>query len=163
MLVGRLAGALGVRGEVKIDPYTDFPRRFANLTVLYLGASKRAYAVERSRMHAGRPAIKLEGIDTPERVRALGSLEVFVPRAEAVDLPEGEFYVEDLIGMQVLSDDGARLGEITEVLRTGSNDVYVVNRGRAALLVPGTREAVRSLDFACNEMVVERWLLEPGP
>jgi 16S rRNA processing protein RimM len=162
MLIGRLAGALGVRGEIRIEPFTDFPGRFANLSVLYVGESKRAYSVEHSRMHSGRPAVKLWGIDTPERARGLSTLEVFVPRAEAADLPEGEFYLEDLIGMTVLTDEGTSLGEITEVLRTGSNDVYVVNRGRHALLIPGTKEAVKDLDFALKRMVVEQWVLEPA-
>jgi 16S rRNA processing protein RimM len=76
-------------------------------------------------------------------------------------LPPGHYYLDDLVGMTVLNVEGEAVGRITDVLRTGSNDVYVVNEGRDSILVPAIRDAIRELDLENGRILVEHWALEP--
>ena len=87
--------------------------------------------------------------------------EVSVPRSDAIALPEGHYYLADLIGIRVESTNGRALGRIADVLRTGSNDVYVVRGSAGELLVPGTQDAVAELNVPDRRLVVEAWILEP--
>ena len=104
---------------------------------------------------------KLLTIDSPEAVTELNGLEIHVPRVNAVPLPEDHYYLDDLIGIETFDEDGRELGTVTEVLRTGSNDVYVIRSANVEVLVPGTSEAVKELDLPRRRMVIASWILEP--
>jgi 16S rRNA processing protein RimM len=160
MLIGEIAGPFGVRGEIKIDPLTDYPERFESTRHVYLGPSRDEYRVERARLHKRQVLAKLAGIDTPEQVEALRRQEVLVPRAEAADLPEGHYYLDDLLGVEVLTADGRMVGAITDIIRTGSNDVYVVGEGRDAVLIPAIKGAITDLDLTARRVVIEPWVLD---
>jgi 16S rRNA processing protein RimM len=159
MVIGEVAGAFGVRGEVKVSSLTDFPDRFKDLKTVYLGAGRQPYDVIRSRLHQGRILLQLGGLDTPEQVAALGRVEISVPRAEAVPLPEGAFYLDDLIGVRVRTTEGADVGHITDVLRTGSNDVWIVGHGKQSVLIPAIADAVQELNVEAKYAVILPWVL----
>lgn len=159
MLIGRVAGPFGVRGEVKIDPLTDFPDRFQELETVYVGPGHDAYRVERARKHRGQVLISLSGIDAPEAVRELRGAEIFVPRAQAAPLPPGHFYLEDAVGLSVQTTDGRDIGTVTDVLVTGSNEVFVVGAGKDAVLIPVIKDAVTELNLDERRVVVEPWVL----
>lgn len=160
MVIGTVAGPFGVRGEAKITLNTDFPDRFRALSVVFLGPDRRRLDVVHTRRHKGQVLLKLGGIDSPEAVRALGGQEVTVPRSQAVPLPEGHYYLDELVGTQVSLPDGRALGEVVDVLRTGGNDVFVVKAGTKELLIPSITDAVRRLDVPARVLVVEPWVLE---
>jgi 16S rRNA processing protein RimM len=162
MPIGRIVGPFGVRGEAKIELHTDFPERFRSLKRVFVGPSHSAMEVERSRRHKGQVLLKLAGVDRPEDVESLREQDVMVPRSEAVTLPEGHFFLSDLLGIEVFTPDGASLGTITDVLRTGSNDVWVVSEGRQELLLPAIKDAVIDLDLPARRAVVERWAADGG-
>ncbi|MGH2443678.1 MAG: ribosome maturation factor RimM, partial [Chloroflexota bacterium] len=140
IVIGKVAGPFGIRGEVKIELLTDFPERFDSLESVRIGAQHLAYTIEAVRRHKRQILLKLQGIDAPEAVEALRDQELMVPRTEAMRLPHGHYFLEDLLGLQVEVAGGRMLGPITEVLRTGSNDVYIVGRGSDAILIPGIRD-----------------------
>ena len=160
MLIGRVAGSFGVRGEIKVDLRTDFPERFQQLDQVYLGPQRAPFEVERSRRHRDRTLLKLRGIDAPEQVDGMRGEDIFIPRTEAMPLPEGAYYLDDLVGMTVETVDGEAVGTISDVLRTGANDVYVVDQGRTSVLVPAIRDAIHVLDINGRRVVIERWVLE---
>jgi 16S rRNA processing protein RimM len=160
MVIGTVVGTFGVRGELKVELHTDFPDRYTGLTTVYVGPRRVPHAVVAARKHGGRVLLRLAGVDAPEQADALRGRELAVPRAEAVPLPEGYYYLDDLVGVEVSTADGRALGSISEVLRTGSNDVYVVGTGGKALLVPAIRDAVRDLDLATRRLIVEPWVLD---
>lgn len=162
MLIGRVAGPFGVRGEIKVDMLTDFPERFRELRSVYVGASHAAHRVEGSRMHAGRILLRLSGLDTPEAADALRGAEIFVPRSQAAVLPPGHFYLEEAIGLAVETTDGKELGPVTDVLKTGSNEVFVVGSGTQAVLIPVISGAIAELDLDQRRVVVEPWVLSQG-
>jgi len=160
MPIGRIAGPFGLRGEIKVDLLTDFPDRFKDMKQVYVGLERRPYGIITSRRHRRQVLLTLQGLDTPEDIARLRQKELAIPRADAVDLPEGHYYLQDVIGMAVLATDGAEIGVVTDVLRTGSNDVFVVNEGPKAVLIPVIQGAIAELDLVANRVVVEGWVLE---
>jgi 16S rRNA processing protein RimM len=161
MVIGRIVGAFGVHGEAKVELLTDFPDRFNGLEHVLLGPDLKPATITAVRSHKGRLLIRLENVETPEAVEALRGAELAVPREEAVELPEGHYYLEDVIGCVVLTVSGAQVGKVMDVLRTGSNDVFVVGSGNDATLIPVIKDAIADLNLRERRIVVEGWVLEP--
>lgn len=161
MVIGRIVGPFGVRGELKVQLQTDFPERFRGLKRVYVGTDRRPVSVLSARLHKSQVLLKLQDVDTPEKVRTLIGADILVPRTEAVALPPGHFWLSDLLGASVYDDAGAYVGRVEDVIRTGSNDVWVVNKGRDAILVPATKDAVVKLDIAAGVIVVAGWAVQP--
>jgi 16S rRNA processing protein RimM len=153
MLVGRIVGAFGVKGQVKVEPLTDFPDRFTLLKSVFLGKGREKHAVLSTRRHT-HVLLGLSEVTTREAAQGLRGSDVWIPRSEAMKLPEGEYYVDDIIGLDVETDGGVRLGAVRDVLSTGANDVYVVGGPRGELLVPAIRDVVRSIDVANRRIVI---------
>lgn len=148
--IGRVARPHGVRGELRIEATTDDPSRFGALEFVLLGRNAdklERFDVRAARMHHNQVLLQLEGVDSREAAGRLRSLTVFVPIEEAIPLDEGEFFIFQLYGMQVVSDSGEPLGTIEDVIQTSANDVFVV-RGDAygEILLPDTEEVVLSID-----------------
>jgi len=155
LAVGRIGAPHGVRGQVRVEPLTDYPERFARLGEVCLelsdGRRRRAVVEGGSPGARGRVVLKFKGCDDRAAVEDLRGAYVLIPRAEAVELPSGHYFVDDIVGLEVVTTSGERLGAVREVIRTGANDVYVTDRG----MVPATREVVRRIDLAAGAMVVE--------
>jgi len=155
--IGKAAKPFGVKGEMKIEPMTDFPERFKDLGRVYLVSpeGKEIVCKVKSVRYAGdTPLLIFDGYDSPEKAKALNGWLIKVPREEAVPLPEGQYYWYELIGMEVLSEGGEKLGTIVDIFETGSNDVYVMKRGRQEVYLPATKEVVRQIDRKAKQMVI---------
>ena len=127
--VGRLGRTRGVRGEIYVIPDTDFPKRFLNMRELHLKTRDgwEKVTVDSARMVSGQPVLKLEGIETPEDAARFTNREIGVPEDEIAKLPEGSFWIHDLIGCQVIDNStGSVIGEITAVETYPANDVYMI-------------------------------------
>jgi 16S rRNA processing protein RimM len=160
LVIGRIERPHGVRGEVRVTPYTDLPERFTWLKQLFIGeAEPRQVTVEAARLHGGLVLLKLEGYDNRDAVEPLRGELLQVPEEEGLPLEEGEYYLYQLIGLRVLADDGEELGELVEVIETGANYVFVVRGPRGEILLPDTKEVVREIDFSGGQMIVH---LLPG-
>jgi 16S rRNA processing protein RimM len=149
--VGRILAAHGIRGELKVQPLTDFPERFEAGSRLWLNGEERI--VERGRW-AGRSVIlKLRGLETRNEAEALRGAHLTVPQpAELVE--EGVYYLHDIIGLPVVDGEGEVLGTLAEVLHTGSTDVYVVRGDRGELLLPALDDIVTNVDVTAGRIVV---------
>ena len=134
---------------------SDFADRFAGLKTVYLGRAYQPFEVEWTHHHKKGVLLKLAGVATPEQAEALRGALVFVPAAEAVPLSEGQYYWHQIIGLDVQTSDGRQLGRISDILRTGSNDVYVVRSDRGELLIPAIEDVVKEIDLARRRMIVE--------
>ena len=115
--------------------------------------------LERHRFQRGRLVAKLAGVDDREAALALRGAYLQVPIDEAVSLPEGRYYWHQIIGLSVETGEGRTLGTISDILETGSNDVYVVRRDGGELLVPALKTVIRRVDLSAGRMVVD---LPPG-
>ena len=154
LIIGRVLKPFGVRGELKVEILTDFPERFASLRTVYLGDDAKSFSVEQARWHGGAALIKLAGIDTPEDAATLREQWVRVAVEDAVALPTGRVYLYQLIGLRVKTTAGQSLGEITEVLDTRANGVYIVHDGTREILLPAIPDVVKEINLERGEMIV---------
>ncbi|MGI6597671.1 MAG: ribosome maturation factor RimM [bacterium] len=161
--VGVITAPHGVRGEVKVMLLTDFPQRVYRLKSVYLISAQAvtgSYGVRGARLAGDQAIIALEGIDSPEEASRLTGCELAVTLDQAVTLPEGHYFYFQLVGLEVYSLEGERLGVLTEILPLPANDVYVVrSEAGAEILLPATREVVRAIDLEAGCMTV---FLLPG-
>ena len=157
--VGRIIGAFGVRGQVKVVPTGRSPERFRQLERLYVGETHDRYEIEHCRVRGTEALLKLNGIDTREAAVAQRYVYVYVPESEAIELPPGEYFVHQIVGLQVHTTAGEHLGTVEEVLSTGANDVYVVPGPRGEVLIPALKTVIRTIDLAAGQLIVE---LPPG-
>lgn len=155
MLVGVVAAPVGVRGEVKIDLATEFPDRFKLIETIYVGEEHRPMELAGARRHAGRVALRFAAIADRDAAEPLRGQPLYIPRAEAMPLPEGHYYHDQIIGLRVVTTAGEALGTVQQILPTGANDVYVVRDEQREVLVPAIRDVVRRIDVEAGLMEVE--------
>jgi 16S rRNA processing protein RimM len=156
LAVARVAGAHGVRGELRCEVITDFPDRLKRTHRLYSGETHTPLDVERARLQGGRGAIlKIVGIDSREDAERLRGQMLYVPEADAVPLSKGTYFWHQIIGLRVRSLEGQDLGTVTEILQTGSNDVYVVRDGQRETLIPAIKDVVKEIDLTAGVMTIE--------
>jgi 16S rRNA processing protein RimM len=156
--VGRVVGAFGIAGAVKVRSLTDFPDRFAPGVELSLeGASHR---VEWSRQQTTGLVVKLAGVDDRTAAQARRGQYLEVPEDSLRPLPAGRWYHHDLVGLAVRSESGRDLGTLTEVVEPPANDVWVARRGGDELLIPVIPDAVLQVDVGGGTVTVADWLLD---
>lgn len=149
----------GIRGEVRVRPLTDFPERLkrtASVT-LEIDGERRRYELERARPHGrGAYLVKLRGVDDRNAAEALRGVRLEVGEDEVVPLPEGTYYIFELVGSTVYDAGGARLGELVDVIKGGANDVYVVRLGDGTeALIPAVKQVVKTVDVRSRTVVVD--------
>ena len=143
---GKIVGTHGIRGEVRIEPWADSPAFLSAFKTLYLDERGETAIKVRSRPHKNITLCKIEGVDTIEDAERLRGKIVYINRDD-VRLDEGVHFVQDLIGLEVRDfDSGALYGTLTDVLRTGANDVYEITRDGKKYLAPVIDEVVREID-----------------
>lgn len=153
--VARVLGAWGLRGHVRVELLTDFPERLAERKRLYLGPSFRPVEVEEFVLRGRHAVLKLRDVSTAERGDALRGQVLYIPERELAPLPEGTYYWHQIIGLEVRTTSGQYVGRVVDILRTGSNDVYVVQAGDREVLLPAIEPVIRSIDLAANLLVIE--------
>ncbi len=154
LAIGKVLRPWGVRGEVKVEILTDWPERFALLEYVYLGDEAVCYHLERFRLHRGFALLKLEGCDDRSAAEALRDQLVQIAREEAMPLEEDEYYVYQIEGLEVWTDEGEMLGRVVEVLFTGANEVYVVQGPRGEVLIPAIADVVLQVDLEGGRLIV---------
>ena len=160
--VGVITTTHGVRGEVKVFPTTDDPQRFKKLKNVILDDGKQQLDLEITsvKFFKNLVILKFKGLDNMNDVEKFKQADLLVTRENAVKLAPGEYFIADLIGLQGVSDEGEDLGELTDVIQTGANDVYVFTKlGEADLLVPKIPDCVKEIDLEKGTVLVH---LLPG-
>lgn len=159
VVIGEIARPHGIRGDVRVLYHTDFPERFKSLTRVYLqkpGEEPQPHVVTSVRVRSDAAICHLQGIDSRQAAEALRGMLLVVPREEAIKLPEGQYYLFELVGLSVYTEEGEYLGRIREVLQPGANDVYVVESGTGGkdILLPAIRDVVQDVDIDRGQMTV---------
>ncbi|MCD8249262.1 MAG: ribosome maturation factor RimM [Lachnospiraceae bacterium] len=155
--VGVISSTHGVRGEVKVYPTTDDPARFQRLQKVLLDTGKGHLPLEIDgvRFFKNLVILKFRGLDSIEAVERYKGMDLYVSREDAVPLAENENYIADLIGMEVCTDEGQTLGELSDVLATGANDVYVVKTSEGKeILLPAIRDCILEVNVEEKRMLV---------
>lgn len=152
--VGRINSIWGVQGHVKVTAMTNNPDRLSKGAHVYVNGVPRT--ITDVRYPRGYPVVLFDGITTADEAETLRGALIEIDEEELPALPEGEYYVHDLIGLAVFTSDGRDLGRVYDVLRTGSNDVYVVRKhGQRDVLIPALEGVLLEVDLQGDRMVIE--------
>ena len=155
--IGQVVALFGVHGELKVRLLTDIPNRFAELETVYVGADRTSYSIQSVRPYKGEMVIlKLSGINDANAAEPLRTQELFIPLSELAALPPDSYYQHDILGLQVVTLDGQELGQIVEIIVTGSNDVYSVKRPDGSqVLIPAIKDVIKQIDLIRRTMHID--------
>ena len=155
--VGVVTSVHGIKGEVKVFPTTDDSRRFKKLKQVYLDTGKEMLPleIEGVKFFKQMVILKFKGYDRIEDIMGFKGKNLYVTRENAVRLKKDEYFIADLIGMKVYTEDEAYLGELTEVITTGANDVYTVRMENGKdVLIPAIAQCILDVDVEHETMQV---------
>jgi 16S rRNA processing protein RimM len=147
----------GIRGEVIVDlkrDLLDHVTEGRELRVTSRTGEESRREVERAREHQGRLIVKFRGCETREDAEGLRASTIWMSRQQIGPLEPGRWFVQDIVGIAVFTDEGEHLGELTEVMSMPANDVYVVTGGGREILLPATEEVIREVDLEQGKMLV---------
>ncbi len=160
--IGQIVNTFGIKGEVKVVPFTDDISRFDELKKVYIKNKnqEKQYKIENVKYHKNMVLIKFSGIDKIEDAEMLKNKYLEIDREDAIPLEEGTYFIADLIGLEVYTEDGNLLGKVEDIYNTGSKDIYVVKDelGKQVLL-PGIDEVIKNVDLENSKIIVH---LIPG-
>ena len=156
--VGIIVTTHGIKGEVKVYPTTDDIYRFRTLKQVYLdnGNEKLPLEIEGVKFFKQMAILKFKGYDNPEAVMKLRQKDIYVSRKDAVRLKKDEYFIADLIGIDVFDEEDKKLGVLTDVMSTGANDVYIIKmeESEKELMIPAIKDCILSIDVEEKRMVV---------
>lgn len=153
-LIGSLQRVHGVHGEIEMRVLTNFPQRIHRGKKVYLGEDHQPIILTGVRPKAELLLLSFEGIETPEQAKQLTNLEVYVETRSLPVLPEGHYYQHQILGLYVYEEEEL-LGEISEIIETGANDVFVIHQANGKdLLIPNIPAVVLSIDLNEKRMIV---------
>ncbi len=158
ILVGSIARAHGLTGEVVVDSFSEVPERFAPgsvLTAVAPSGKRFPVTVTASRPFGARLLVRFEGVVTRTDAEALHSVDLKIDRSQVAPRPEGRLYRFELVGLEVKTRSGESLGSVADLFATGSNDVYVVRGPRGEILLPGLPGVILEIDLERGVMTVE--------
>ena len=159
--IGKFVAPFGVKGEVKVYPYSDFLERCALLkevTVEGKGQTETRL-VKEARVYKNLWVLRLDGSDTREDAALLTGSLLKIPPEQRIHLPEGRYYFDEIVGLAAISVTGEKLGVVREIIKTGGNDVYVVDRKSIVaspdILVPALRSVVKEINLQEGYMLLD--------
>jgi len=155
--VGVISSTHGVRGEVKVFPTTDDMARFKKLkqVILDTGREQKLLEIESVKFFKQFVILKFKGIDNINDIEKYKGKSLFVDRKNAVKLQKDEYFIADMIGLQVFTEDGEAFGTMKDVLETGANDVYIIESPQyGEVLVPAIKQCILDVDIENNKMTI---------
>ena len=150
IIIGKIVNVVGLKGEVKVYNYSEEPDRFETLERIYLGDDKKSveYKIENVRYKDHMVILRLLNIDNRDKAESLKNQMVYMAEEDLEELPEGVYYVKDMIGMDVVSNEGVHLGTLRDVNTNTPQKVYEVQRpGKKDILIPGVDEFILDIDM----------------
>lgn len=160
--IGQIVNTFGIKGMVKVKPFTERIERFDELKKVYIENknSKKEYEIEEVKYHKNMVLIKFKGIETVEEANLLRESYILVDRENEKPLEEGTYYIVDMIGLDVYTDENEFLGKLEDIFNTGSNDIYVVkNEQGKQILLPAIDDVLKEIDMDNKKVIVH---LIPG-
>ena len=155
--VGVISSTHGVRGEVKVFPTTDDVTRFRQLKKVYLDTGREMLPLEIQNVKFFKQfaILKFKGIDNINDIEKYRGKSLMIDREDAVDLDEDEYFIADMIGMKVCTEDGSEFGTLKDVMETGANDVYIIDSlEHGEVLIPAIRECILDIDMDEERMTI---------
>ena len=158
ILIGNVANIHGIKGEIKIYPYTDDILNLTNLKSIYFDKElKEKYKIKRARVHKNMLVIKLEGINDANEALELKTKDVYIARNALKELDDDTYYIEDLLFSDIVEEEsGNVIGKLTYVFNTGANDVYEVEReDKSKIYLPAISDVIKKVDIKSKKIYVK--------
>lgn len=155
--IGKIVNTHGLRGEVKLVPWTDTPDEFEDIECVYvkIKSEYKPLTVQSVRYQKNNLIVKFEEFNDINEILPYKGMTLYCDRDELGELPEGVYYIVDLIGLNVVNEEGESVGVIADVFNTGANDIYDVKReGKKNLLLPVIDEVVKKIDIEKKQVTV---------
>ena len=157
--IGVITKPQGLRGEVRVHPTTDDPERFALLDEVFIRFAKapdvKPYKLKSARRYKGMVLLRFADIDDRNAAEKLTGGVLLIPPDKALPLEQDEYFIRDLVGLNVKTEDGTVIGEITDIFPTGANDVYVVRDADGeTFMIPAIKDVVQHVSLETGEMTV---------
>lgn len=155
--IGQIVNTFGIKGMVKVAPFTDDITRFDNLknVVVVTRKERKTFEIEEVKYHKNMVLLKLEGVDKVEEAENLKNSYLEIERSQAGKLDEGTYYIVDILGLEVYTDNNQFLGKVDDIFNTGSNDIYVVKDEMGKqILLPAIKEVIQKIDLDNNKITV---------
>ncbi len=156
--VGRIVRPHGIRGELKVVSLTGWPEHFNQYHSLYVerpDGKGKWFPVERSRLQGERVILKLSGVDNRERAESFRGSFLKIRKEESPVLPENFYYISELIGLEVYTSQGKRIGSVVDVMEMPAQDVYVVDIGEREILIPAVKFFVKRVDIKGGRILIQ--------
>lgn len=160
--IGQIVNTFGIKGMVKVKPFTDDIRRFDKLKTVYVekNGNQTEYEIEEVKYHKDMVLIKFKSIDKIEQAEQLRNAYLTISRDSVEELEEGRYYIVDLLGLEVYTDEQVLLGILDDIFNTGSNDIYVVkDKQGKQILLPAIQDVIKQIDIENKKIIVH---LLPG-
>lgn len=160
--IGQIVNTFGIKGMVKLKPFTDDIKRFDYLENIYIekNNTQKEYEIEEVKYHKDMVLIKFKGVDTVEQAELLRNAYLTISRDSVEKLEEGRYYIVDMLGLEVYTDEQVLLGTLDDIFNTGSNDIYVVkDKQGKQILLPAIQDVIKQIDMENRKMIVH---LLPG-
>lgn len=148
--IGQIVNTFGVKGLLKVNPFTDDITRFEKLKKVYVVKNNNMteIEIEEVKYHKNMVLLKVKGIDDMTNAEKLKGLFLKIHRKDAIELPEDTYFIVDVLGSDVITDDGIHLGKVEDIYSTGSKDIYVVKDELGKqILLPSIKEVILDIDI----------------
>lgn len=155
--IGQIVNTFGIKGQVKVVPFTNDANRFEEVKKIYIvsKSTKKEVEIEEVKYHKNMVLLKFKGFNKIEEVEDFKNCYIEIDRKDGKKLEEGEYYIVDLLGLDVLTDEGQNLGKLEDIYNTGSNDIYVVKNSLGKqVLLPCIKEVIKNIDLEKKQITV---------
>ena len=155
IVVGKIVNTHGIKGDIKIYPYTTNMERFSILKKAYIGQDKLSVEIENIKYHKGMILLKLKGFNNINEVLKFKDEFIFVDELNKVKLPKDNYFIYELIDCKVFDLDGNSLGYIKDVLQNSSNDIYIIKDKDKEYLIPAVKKFIKEVNIVEKKVVID--------
>lgn len=155
--IGQIVNTFGIKGVVKVNYFTDDPLEFEKLKTILVEKNKKLleFEIEEAKLHKNQVLLKLKGINDINEAEKYKGCYIKLPREKAKKLPENTYFIADLIGIEVFTDNGELLGKVDDIYNSGSADIYVIKDELGKqILLPGIKDVIKEIDVDNEKIIV---------
>ena len=155
--IGQIVNTFGIKGVVKVNAFTDDPLEFEKIKTILIEKNRKLleFEIEEAKLHKNQVLLKLKGINDINEAEKYKGCYIKLPREKAKKLPENTYFIADLIGIEVFTDNGKLLGKVDDIYNSGSADIYVIkNELGKQILLPGIKDVIKEIDVDNEKIIV---------
>lgn len=161
LMIGRLRRSHGINGDLLLELLTEFPERIKPGVTIHIGSAKTSVIISNIRLANKLYIVSFKGYESEQVVKQFSNQWIYIRTADAAPLPEGRYYHHEIVGLRVLTEKRELLGEISEIMVTGANDVYVIkDQNGGESLIPAIKSVIVKYDLEAGEVIIrqQEWL-----